>query len=78
MTRQEANKSLKLCTCMHKPEIQDDWDTFQVICGYCGKKGKVYWNGYYNEEPAFDTYGECAVKDWNENYSYEAERKKNE
>lgn len=77
MTRQEANKSLKLCTCMHKPEIQENgWDSLQVVCPYCGKKGEFYLGDYYDEGFMFDTYGESAVKDWNENYSYEAERRK--
>lgn len=76
MTLQEANKSLKLCTCMHKPEIKYDWDTLQVICPYCGKKGEYYLGDYYDEAFMFPTYGASAVKDWNENYSYDAERKK--
>ena len=58
-------EELKPCKCGSIPEIEEDYDTLQVVCHRCGGKGKLFFGDYYDEAFMMSTYGEQAILEWN-------------
>lgn len=56
---------LKPCKCGAIPEIEEGYDTLQIVCHSCGEKGELFFGDYYDEAFMMSTYGAQAIKAWN-------------
>ena len=56
---------LKPCKCGAIPTIRETFDTLQIVCGNCGKTGKLILGDYYDESFMFNIYSKQAIDDWN-------------
>lgn len=57
---------IALCKCGCSPRIIETYDTLQIVCDSCGLSGTKYFGDYYDEGFMMSTYGERAIKEWNE------------
>lgn len=58
-------KDLNCCVCGHIPIIEEHYDTLQVVCKNCGRKGRLFIGDYDDEVFMFSIYGKSAIQDWN-------------
>lgn len=57
---------IALCKCRCSPRIIETYDTLQIVCDSCGLSCTKYFGDYYDEGFMMPTYGERAIKEWNE------------
>lgn len=57
---------MKKCLCGATPIMHEDYDTLQIICPRCGRKGARYFGDYYDEAFMEVAYGRDAITNWNQ------------